>query len=119
MLTWETYQTIIKPNKNKATSGNFPTKTLKTIARDICVPLTGCIKSAILNVVFPDGIKFRKKNDPDNKANYRQTTVLPSLFKVYETKSTKQSSFLIYVDFVRGIVHSILYLTYYLTGKIA
>ena len=43
VLPWETYQTIMELNKNKATSGNIPTKTLKTIARDICVPLTDCI----------------------------------------------------------------------------
>ena len=40
-------------NKNKANSGNIPTKTLKTIARDICIPVTTCINSAILNGVFP------------------------------------------------------------------
>ena len=34
-------------NKNKGTSGNIPTKTPKMIARDICVPLTDCINSAI------------------------------------------------------------------------
>ena len=41
-------------NKNKATSRNIPTKILKTIARDICVPLTDCINSVILNGVFPN-----------------------------------------------------------------
>ena len=45
-------------NKNKATSGNIPTKTLKTIAQDICVPLTDCINSAILNGVLPDELKL-------------------------------------------------------------
>ena len=31
VLPWETYQTIMELNKNKAKSGNIPTKTLKTI----------------------------------------------------------------------------------------
>ena len=76
VLPWETYQTIMELNKNKATSGNIPTKTLKTIARDICVPLTDCINSAILNGVFPDELKLAdvtplyKKNDPEDKTNY-------------------------------------------------
>ena len=35
VLPWETYQTIMELNKNKARSGNIPTKTLKTIPRDI------------------------------------------------------------------------------------
>ena len=52
VLPWETYQTIMELNKNKATSRNIPTKTLKTIARDIYVPLTDCINSAFLNGFF-------------------------------------------------------------------
>ena len=56
VLPWETYQTIMELNKNKATSGNIPTKTLKTIARDISVSLIDGINSAILNDVFPDEI---------------------------------------------------------------
>ena len=31
VLPLETYQTIMKLNKNKVTRGNIPTKTLKTI----------------------------------------------------------------------------------------
>ena len=76
VLLWETYQTIMELNKNKATSGNIPTKTLKTIARDICVPLTDCINSAILNGVFPGELKLAdvtplyKKSNPEDKTNY-------------------------------------------------
>ena len=44
VLLWETYQTIMELNKNKEASGNISTKTLKTIARDICVPLTDLYK---------------------------------------------------------------------------
>ena len=96
VFPWETYQTIMELNKNKATKGNIPTKTLKTIARDICFPLTDCINSAILNGVFRDELKLAdvtplyKKRDPDNKTNYGPISVLPPLFKVYEKILYKQ-----------------------------
>ena len=77
-------------NKNKATGGNIPTKSLQTIARDICTPLTDCINSAILNGVFSVELKLAdvtplyKKSDPKDKTNYRPTSALPSLLKIYE-----------------------------------
>ena len=83
-------------HKNKATSGNIPTKTLKPITRDICVPLTDCINSAILNGVFPDELKLAdvtplyKKSDPEDKTNYRPISVLPSLSNAYEKILCKQ-----------------------------
>ena len=58
VVSWETYQTITELNKNKVTIENIPTKTLKTIGRDICVSLTDCINSAILNGVFSDELKL-------------------------------------------------------------
>ena len=51
VIPWETFQTIMELSKNKATSGNIA-KALKTIARDICDPLTDFINSAILNGIF-------------------------------------------------------------------
>ena len=90
ILPWDTYQTIMELNKNKATSGNIPTKTLKAIVQDICVPLTDCINSAILNGVFSDEMKLAdvtplyKKSGPEDKTNYRPISVFPSLSKVYE-----------------------------------
>ena len=85
----------MEPNKNKTTSGNIPTKTLKKVARDICVPLTDCINSAILNAVFPDELKLAdvtplKKSGPEDKTNYQPITVLPTLSKVYEKILYKQ-----------------------------
>ena len=67
-------------NKNKATRGNIPTKTLTTIARDICVPLTNCTNSSILNGVFLDELKLadvallHKKSNSDDKTNYLPIT---------------------------------------------
>ena len=74
----------------------FLLKALKTITQDICIPLTDCINSAILNGVFPEELKLAdvtplyKKSDPEDKANYRPISVLPSLSKVYEKTLNKQ-----------------------------
>ena len=96
VLLWEMGQTITKLNKNKVTSGNIPSKTLQTIARDICSPITDSINSAILNGVFSVELKLAdvtplyKKSDPEEKTNYRPTSALPSLSKVYEEIFYKQ-----------------------------
>ena len=83
-------------NKNKATSRNIPTKTLKTVAQDDrYVPLTDS-NSAILSDVFPDELKLAnvtplyKKSDREDKTNYRPISVLPSLSKVYKKILYKQ-----------------------------
>ena len=89
-------QTITELNKNKATSGNILTKTMQTIAGDICTSLTDCINSAILDGVFSVSLKLAdvtplyKKSDPEEKTNYRPTSALPSLSKVYEEILYKQ-----------------------------
>ena len=96
VLPWDTYQTIMELDKNKANSGNIPTKALKVIAREICIPLTDCINSGILNGIFPDELKLAdvtpiyKKSDPDDKVNYRPISILPSLSKIYEKVIYKQ-----------------------------
>ena len=96
VLLWEMGQTITKLNKNKVTSGNIPSKTLQTIARDICSPITDSINSAILNGVFSLELKLAdvtplyKKSDPEDKTNYRPTSALPSLSKIYEEILYKQ-----------------------------
>ena len=98
------YQTIVELSKNEATSGNIPTKTLRTIARDIYVPLADCISSTILNV-FPDKLKLadvtllHKKSDPEGKTNYRSISVLPPLSKVYEHKFYKALSLFTWISF--------------------
>ena len=96
VLPWEIYQTILELDDKKSTSGNIPTKALKVIAREICVPLTDCINSGILNGIFPDELKLAdvtpiyKKSDPDDKVNYRPISILPSLSKIYEKVIYKQ-----------------------------
>ena len=89
-LSLETNQTIMKLKKNKSNSGNIPTKTLKTIAQDICIHLNDCINSAILNGAFPDKLKLIdvtslcKKSDPAIRTNYQLISILASLCKVYD-----------------------------------
>ena len=49
VIPWETYRAILNVNQNKSTSGTIPTKVLRSLAKEICIPLTDCINSAILN----------------------------------------------------------------------
>ena len=122
VLPWETYRAILSVNQNKSTSGTIPTKVLRSLAKEICIPLTDCINSAILNEKFPSELKMAdvipvfKKDDPFEKANYRPISLLPSLSKVYEKLIYQQlSTFFenklspLYVVSVQGIVLSMLY----------
>ena len=90
VLPWETYRAILSVNQNKSTSGTIPTKVLRSLTKEICIPLTDCIHSAVLNGKFPSELKMAdvipifKKGDPFKKANYRPVSLLPSLSKVCE-----------------------------------
>ena len=90
VLPWETYKAILSVNQNRSTSDTIPTRVLRSLRKEICIPLTDCINSAILNGKFPselkmaDAIPIFKKDDPFEKANYRPFSLLPSLSKVYQ-----------------------------------
>ena len=90
VLPWETCRAILSVNKKKSTSDTIPTKVLHSLAKEICIPSTDCINSAILNRKFPSELKMAdvipifKKDDPFKKENYRPISLLPSLSKVYE-----------------------------------
>ena len=96
VLPWETYRTILRVNENKSTSGAIPTKLLCSLTKQICIPLTHCINSAILNGKFPSESKMAdvmlifKEDDPFEKASYRSISLLPSLSKVYEKRIYQQ-----------------------------
>ena len=98
VLPWETYRAILSVNQNKSTSGTIPTKVLRSLAKEICIPLTDCINSAILNGKLPSELKMAdvipifKNDDPFEKANYRLISLLPSLSKVYEKLIYQQLS---------------------------
>ena len=90
VLPWETYRAILSVNQNKSTSGTIPTKTLPSLAKEVCIPLTDFIYSTILNGKFQYELKMVnvitifKTDDPFEKANYRLISLLPSLSKIYE-----------------------------------
>ena len=90
ILPWGTYRTILSVNQNKSTSVTIQTKVLSLLAKEICISLTDCVNSAILNGKVPSELKMAdlipifKKNDPFEKANYRPISLLPSMSKVYE-----------------------------------
>ena len=98
VLPWETYRAILSVNQNKSTNGTIPTKVLRSLAEEICIPLTDCINSAILNEKFPSELKMAvvipifKKDDPFEKANCRPISLLLSLSKVYEKLIYQQLS---------------------------
>ena len=98
VLPWGTYRAILSVNQNKSTSGTIPTKALRSLAKEISIPLTDCINSAILNGKFPPELKMAdiipifKKDDPFEKANYRPISLLLSLSKVYEKLIYQQLS---------------------------
>ena len=52
VLPWQTCRAILSVNQNKSTSGTIPTKVLRSLAEEICIPLTDTINSAILNGKF-------------------------------------------------------------------
>ena len=49
VLPWETYRAILSVNQNKSTSGTIPAIALRSVAKEICIPLPDGINSAILN----------------------------------------------------------------------
>ena len=90
VLLWEAYRAILSINQNRSTSGAIPTKVLRSLAKEIYIPLTDCINNVILNGKIPSELKLAdvipifKKDSLCEKANYRLIGLLPSLSKVYE-----------------------------------
>ena len=113
VLPWETYRAILSLNQKKSTSGTIRTKVLRSLAKEICIPLTDCINSTILNGKFPSELKMA--DDPFEKANYRPISLLPSLSKVYEKLIYQQLSTFFenklspYLLFYQGIALSMQY----------
>ena len=77
-------------DKNKSSSGKFPTSVLKATKEAVCPFLTDCINSAIYNCRSPDELKevnvspkFKSK-DATAKTNFRPISILPSVSKIYE-----------------------------------
>ena len=98
VLHWKTYRAIRSINQNNSSSGTIPTKVLRSLAKEICIPLTDCINRIILKEKFPSELKMAdvipifKKGDPFEKANYWSISLLPSLSKVYKKLIYQQLS---------------------------
>ena len=97
----ETYETIVELNKKKGTSGNISTKTLKTIARNVCLPLTDLYKLIYFKWCFSWWTKisrcdtslwekgsWRQNKSPTNKRTSKVCEVIldKQLNSFFETK---------------------------------
>ena len=75
---------------NKSSSGDIPAKIIKIAKEEIAEPIRNCINSSISTGTFPDELKradivlFFKKEDQNDKTNYRQISLLPLISKVFE-----------------------------------
>ena len=74
----------------KSSSGEISPAIIKLTKKEILIPITKCINKCILIISFPDELKVgdvrpvAKKEDPNNKANYRPITLLPIISKIFE-----------------------------------
>ena len=81
---------IIRDLKNsKYVTGEIPTKILKECKFTFEI-LTHCVNESFASGEFPDCLKQANnssifpKDDPLDKENYRPSSILPLIFKVYE-----------------------------------
>ena len=63
---------------------------IKLVKKEILIPITNYINECISIKSFPDALKVAdvmpvfKKEDPNNKANYRPISLLPIISKIFE-----------------------------------
>ena len=70
---------------NKSSSGDIPAKIIKIAKEEIAEPIRNCINSSISTVIFPDELKIAvKKEDQNDKSNYRPISLLPLISKIFE-----------------------------------
>ena len=90
VLPSETYRAILNLNQNKSTSDTIPTKILLSLVKKICIPLTDCINSAILNGKFSSKLKMDdvipifKKDNP-----FEKKIICPSVYFLHYQRSTR------------------------------
>ena len=76
----------------KSSSGEIspPITIIKLAKKEILIPITNCINKCISIKSFPDELTVAdvipvfKKEDPNNKANYRPISLLPIISKIFE-----------------------------------
>ena len=84
-------ENVIKniPTTNKVTGGEIPLNVLKQSCFTY-VMLRNCINDSFLKGSFPDSLKYgcvtpvHKKDEANDKKNYRPVSVLPLLSKIFE-----------------------------------
>ena len=81
---------------NNSSRGAIPIKIIKIISKVCIISLTDCINSAINNATFTDDLKLGdnlpilKNDDTTSKSNYRPTTLLSVISKIYERLLSEQ-----------------------------
>ena len=74
----------------KSSSGEISPTMIKLAKKEILIPITNCINKCISTKSFSDELKVAdvvpvfKKEDPNNKANYRPISLLPIISKIFE-----------------------------------
>ena len=74
---------------NKSSSGDIPAKIIKIAKEEIAEPITNCINSSIPTGTFPDELKIAdinpvfKKEDQNDKTNYRRISLLLLISKIF------------------------------------
>ena len=77
-------------DSNKSSSGEIPAHIFKIAKEEVAEPITNCINSSITSDIFPGELKLAdivptfKKEDQNDKANYRPISLLPLISKLYE-----------------------------------
>ena len=112
---------------NKSSSGEMPAKIIKMAKEEVSEPITNCINDSIISDIFPRELKLAdivptfKKEDQNDKANYRPISLLPLISKLYEKVLYQQIEDFAYrrlfchlnfVDSGRAIQHNMHFLTF-------
>ena len=110
---------------NKSSSGEIPAKIIKMAKEEVSEPITNCINDSIISGIFPGELKLAdivpsfKKEDLNDKANYRPISLLPLISKLYEKVLYQQIETLLiifcplnFVDSGRAIQHNMHFLTF-------
>ena len=74
----------------KSSSGEISPAIIKLAKKEMLIPITNCITKCISTKFFTGALKVAdvipvfKKEDPNNKANYRPISLLPTFSKIFE-----------------------------------
>ena len=74
----------------KSSSGEISPAIIKLAKKEMLIPIANCINKCISIKSFSDELKVAdvipvfKKEDPNNKANYRPISLLPIISKIFE-----------------------------------